>query len=66
MALPLRMPQAKRSISLRLDQDVVEWYREQGPGYQTRMNTVLRMYMQTRTGAARKAPSRRIRNNPKR
>jgi uncharacterized protein (DUF4415 family) len=59
----LRMPQAKNPISLRLDQDVVEWYREQGPGYQTRMNAVLRMYMQAKTGTARTVPSRRIRKN---
>jgi uncharacterized protein (DUF4415 family) len=62
----LRMPQPKKPISLRLDGDVVEWYREQGPGYQTRINAVLRMYMQAKTGTARKVPSRRLRRNPKR
>jgi uncharacterized protein (DUF4415 family) len=34
----------KASISLRLDQDVLEWFKAQGPGYQTRINTVLRAY----------------------
>ena len=34
----------KASISLRVDQDVLEWFKAQGPGYQTRINTVLRAY----------------------
>ena len=34
----------KASISLRLDQDVLEWFKSQGPGYQTRINTVLRAF----------------------
>lgn len=34
----------KASISLRLDQDVLEWFKRQGPGYQTRMNAVLRAF----------------------
>jgi uncharacterized protein (DUF4415 family) len=34
----------KSSISLRLDQDVLEWFKAQGPGYQTRINTVLRAF----------------------
>lgn len=41
------LPQAgrKAAISLRLDEEVLEWFRIQGPGYQTRMNAVLRAYM---------------------
>ena len=35
---------SKSSISLRLDQDVLEWFKAQGPGYQTRINTVLRAF----------------------
>jgi uncharacterized protein (DUF4415 family) len=35
----------KAAISLRLDEEVLEWFRTQGPGYQTRMNSVLRAYM---------------------
>jgi uncharacterized protein (DUF4415 family) len=34
----------KASISLRLDADVVAWFKAQGPGYQTRMNAVLRAF----------------------
>lgn len=35
---------AKASISLRVDNDVLEWFKAQGPGYQTRINTVLRAF----------------------
>ena len=34
----------KASISLRLDQDVLEWFKAQGSGYQTRINSVLRAF----------------------
>jgi uncharacterized protein (DUF4415 family) len=40
------MPQPKTHLSVRLDEDVVEWFKRQGPGYQTRMNAVLRSYVQ--------------------
>ena len=36
----------KAAISLRLDADVLDWFRAQGTGYQTRMNAVLRAYME--------------------
>lgn len=39
------IPTAKRAISLRLDEDVLVWFRRSGPRYQTRMNAVLRMYV---------------------
>ena len=34
----------KEAISLRVDADVLEWFRAQGEGYQTRMNAVLRAF----------------------
>ncbi len=34
----------KVAISLRVDPDVLEWFKAQGPGYQTRMNAVLRAF----------------------
>jgi uncharacterized protein (DUF4415 family) len=34
----------KASISLRIDADVLEWFKAQGVGYQTRINAVLRAY----------------------
>lgn len=35
----------KKQLTLRVDSDVVDWYKEQGPGYQTRINSLLRAYM---------------------
>jgi len=35
---------AKASISLRIDRDVLEWFKAQGEGYQTKMNAVLRAF----------------------
>lgn len=35
----------KKQLTLRIDSDVVEWYQRQGPGYQTRINALLRAYM---------------------
>jgi len=34
----------KASISLRLDADLLEWFKAKGPGYQTRINSVLRAF----------------------
>jgi uncharacterized protein (DUF4415 family) len=35
---------AKTSISLRVDSDVLDWFKAQGSGYQTRINAVLRAF----------------------
>ena len=35
----------KKQITLRLDPDIIEYFKAGGPGYQTRMNAVLRSYM---------------------
>lgn len=39
-------PEPKKMISVRLDADVLEFFKSQGKGYQTRMNAVLRSYME--------------------
>lgn len=39
-------PMAKQQLTVRFDMDVVEWFRAQGAGYQTRMNQVLRSYVE--------------------
>jgi hypothetical protein len=36
----------KAQVTLRLDSDVLSWFKEQGRGYQTRINTLLRAYME--------------------
>jgi len=38
---------SKEAISLRVDEDVLSWFREGGPRYQSRMNAVLRSYVQS-------------------
>jgi uncharacterized protein (DUF4415 family) len=39
-------PVEKVAISIRVDQDVLKFFRRIGTGYQTRMNTVLRAFME--------------------
>lgn len=40
------MPKSKQSITLRVDRDVLAFFKEGGTGYQTRMNAVLRAFME--------------------
>ena len=40
----LKPGSSKTSISLRVDADVLEWFKAQGSGYQTRINAVLRAF----------------------
>jgi uncharacterized protein (DUF4415 family) len=42
----LRMPVTKAVMTLRIDRDVLKWFKAQGPGYQTRINALLRAYME--------------------
>jgi uncharacterized protein (DUF4415 family) len=37
----------KQPVTLRLDADVLEWFKGQGQGYQTRINKLLRLYMES-------------------
>ena len=48
-------PSAKQAISLRVDTDVLGWFKRQGPRYQSRINAVLRSYMTQRRQSSRKA-----------
>lgn len=41
------LKEAKQQITLRIDADVLEWFRASGSGYQSRMNAVLKAYVQT-------------------
>ena len=49
----LVLPEPKKAISLRVDPDVLQWFRSQGRGYQSLMTAVLRSYVE----AARRLPS---------
>ncbi len=42
----LRVP-AKQPVTLRIDEDVLVWFKAQGKGYQTRINKLLRQYMES-------------------
>ncbi|MGB7891246.1 MAG: BrnA antitoxin family protein [Microcoleus sp.] len=39
-------PLTKQAISLRVDSDVLDWFKSQGKGYQSLMNAVLRSYVE--------------------
>jgi uncharacterized protein (DUF4415 family) len=58
-------PEPKEAISIKLDRDVLAYFRKAGRGYQTRINAVLRRYMQARPqGMA--TPTRALRQANKR
>jgi uncharacterized protein (DUF4415 family) len=40
------IPPKKKAISIRVDEDVLDYFKKDGAGYQRRMNAVLRSYMQ--------------------
>ncbi|MCJ2082263.1 BrnA antitoxin family protein [Methylobacterium sp. J-090] len=46
----LVIPQRKAAISIRLDEDVLDFFKRSGAGYQSRINAVLRSYMQAKGG----------------
>ena len=41
-------PKPKKAVSIRLDEDILDWFKRQGRGYQTRMNAILRAYVESR------------------
>jgi uncharacterized protein (DUF4415 family) len=43
----IQLPKAKDVITLRVDHEVVEWFKNHGKGYQTKMNAVLKMYVKS-------------------
>lgn len=45
-AIPHYPKGAKQQVTLRLDPDVLAWFKAQGPGYQTRINAALRAFVQ--------------------
>jgi uncharacterized protein (DUF4415 family) len=56
----LELPAPKQAVSLRIDPDVLRWYKAQGPGHLSRMNAVLRRYAEAH-GAALTARTARAR-----
>ncbi len=49
-ARPAALPGVKESVTLRLDQDVLEFFREDGPGWQDRINGALRKIVEDSRG----------------
>ena len=45
--------QPKQQLTIRFDQDVIDWFKSEGAGYQTRMNDVLRGYVDAMKRKAR-------------
>ncbi len=42
----VRMPKRKKAVSLRLDPDVLDWFKHEEKQYQTKINAVLRAYVE--------------------
>lgn len=51
----LVMPARKKAISIRVDEDVLDFFKKQGAGYQRRINAVLRSYMQQKAKPKKRA-----------
>ena len=49
----LVIPPKKKAISIRMDEDVLDYFKNEGAGYQRRMNAVLRSYVEQK----RKTPA---------
>jgi len=45
-------PLLKQQLTVRLDTEVIDWFRSGGPGYQTRINAVLRSYVEAQKKAS--------------
>ena len=50
----IQLPENKKIISIRLPNDLIDWYKAQGKGYQTRMVAVLQMYKDARINESKK------------
>jgi uncharacterized protein (DUF4415 family) len=48
--LPPGIGQPKKQLTVRLDTDVIDFFKSRGKGYQTRMNAVLRQFMEHEKG----------------
>ena len=51
----LVIPAKKKAISIRVDEDVLDFFKSEGDGYQRRINAVLRSYMQQKTKPKKRA-----------
>lgn len=51
----LVVPAQKKAISIRVDEDVLDFFKKEGAGYQRRINAVLRSYMQQKAKPKKRA-----------
>jgi len=51
--IEIGVPEPKQAVHIRLDQGVLRWFKAHGPGYQTRINAVLRAFVAARQRAGR-------------
>ena len=58
------LPSPKQAISIRLDTDVIDWFKADGPGYQSRINEALRQFIDGKAEPerVRKTEFRRVRD----
>jgi uncharacterized protein (DUF4415 family) len=47
----VKRAEPKAQVTIRLDREVLDWFKSQGKGYQSRINAVLRAYKETRSRA---------------
>lgn len=52
----LGLPSGKQAVKLRIDRDVLAWFKGTGKGYQTRINNVLRAFVEARQRAQGRKP----------
>ena len=52
------IPQARKQLTIRLDIDVIEWFKAQGAGYQSRINAVLRGFVEDQKKKSTDSPPR--------
>lgn len=56
----LTIPARKEVVTIRIDRDVLEWFKSNGSRYQTRINALLRAYMEAQV-KGNASPPRRVR-----
>jgi uncharacterized protein (DUF4415 family) len=54
----IKPPVRKAQLTIRLDKDVLAWFKSQGRGYQTRINSLLRLYMEANIDHRRQSQQR--------
>ncbi len=56
-SISLGVTEPKQGVHIRLDPMILRWFKTQGPGYQTRINAVLRAFVEAKAASADKGVS---------